>query len=380
MALEGEWRQLEQDAQASFFLCWDWIGSLLHAVPPEARPSLVRVRAQERTVALSLLGKSTVKRRGVIRSRAMHWNETGQATCDAITLEHNGLLAARGAEANATRAVLRSLAGRDDWDELFISGLTSETHAGWEAASTHAGLRHVVRWEHAYHYIDLEHIRSQPGAYLGSLSANTRQQIRRATKLYAARGPLLFERADSIEVARDWLRELTLLHQAHWSGRGHAGAFGSDFARRFHDGMLERGWPRGSIEISRIVAGPWVLGYLYNFRKGETLHNYQSAFAYEADAKLKPGLVCHALAAEDAGQRGLDRYDLLMGGGHYKKRLANAEGRMVWCVVQKRRLMLGLENAMRELLAAHRQRLEARKKPANGGDVSAEDRDPASPA
>ena len=347
-ALQSKWCALEGTDQVSFFQSWDWIGSLLEALPQTALPQVLEVRSGERCVGLGLLGHASARRRKVIRTRTLHLNETGVADYDAITTEHNGLLAEPGFEQAVVDAAVHALGLREDWDELYLSGLLTDALAPWTRAAERSGLWQVLRGEHPHHAVDLTTIRGAGTGYLDALSANTRYQIRRAMKRYATRGELVLQRASTIEECEVWFGELLRLHQAYWQSRGQPGAFASEPAQRFHAALRARAWPRGTFELARVTAGAQVLGYLYNFRKGTALQNYQSGFAYEADAKLKPGLVCHALAAEDALQRGLARYDLLAGGGHYKQSLANSTGNMVWAVLQKKRLLIGLENGLRQ--------------------------------
>jgi len=85
--LEREWRTLEAVARPSFFTSWQWIGTLLAAVPAASRPSLLRGAAQGQTVGLALLGAGTIRRRhGLVKSRALYLNETGDPRFDAITI------------------------------------------------------------------------------------------------------------------------------------------------------------------------------------------------------------------------------------------------------------------------------------------------------
>src|SRR5438874_2611920 len=84
-ALEPEWRTLATSARPSFFTSWHWIGSLLAALPTAQRPQLLRGVADGRTVALALLGAGLSRRRnGLVRSRGLYLNETGDAFFDAL--------------------------------------------------------------------------------------------------------------------------------------------------------------------------------------------------------------------------------------------------------------------------------------------------------
>jgi len=81
--------------------------------------------------------------------------------------------------------------------------------------------------------------------------------------------------------------------------------------------------------------------------------NYPSGFLYESDGRLKPGLVSHVLAIEDAVARNERGYDFMAGSAGHKDRLANAERSMKWIVVGRstleRRIEAKLHDAGRTL-------------------------------
>lgn len=364
-----EWqsRWLALQGSSSFFTSWNWIGPLLRTAPQQDRPAILIVVDGHQTVALMLLGRSIQSRRWV-RSRTVHVNETGSPVLDAVTLEHNDLVCAPEHRTEATRAVLRWLASRQDWDELDVGALSEDALERWSQAGRDAGLGVRLRWTKEFHFVDLDAVRAQPGGFLGVLSANTRQQIRRAMKHYAQRGQLRMERAASPAEALAWLDDLAALHQPYWEAQGQPGAFGTEFQRQFHRAVVTQGCSEAAVELARIVAGDDVLGYAYNFVKDGVLYNYQTGLAYEEDQRLKPGLVCHSLIAEDAAQRGLVRYDLLMGGSHYKQRIANGRGTMSWCLIQQPRLTLHAENLLRSAAARlRRMRATSREQGSAGG-------------
>lgn len=153
-----------------------------------------------------------------------------------------------------------------------------------------------------------------------------------------------------------WFEDLVRLHQAHWNARGEPGAFSSDFTRRFHSRLVQQGSATGRVSLLRATAGTELLGYVYNFEHLGVASNYQSGHVATASNKLKPGLVVHCLAVEEALQRGLKTYDLLMGGDHFKPSLCNAGGLMSWSVLQQPRLRLSLENRLREVRDHWRER------------------------
>jgi hypothetical protein len=139
-ALEREWRALEAVAYPSFFTSWQWIGTLLAAVPPERRPNLLRGVARGETVALALLGAGVARRRhGLVRSRALYLNQTGDPRFDSIMIEHNGILAAAGREAAAFDGAIAWFTGlAKEADEFYLNGSLAHFSkaAGSAGAST----------------------------------------------------------------------------------------------------------------------------------------------------------------------------------------------------------------------------------------------------
>src|SRR5580704_9875651 len=122
--LEREWGSLEAAGHPSFFTSWHWIGTLLAALPPASRPKLLRGTAHGQTVALALLGANqTRRRRGLVRSRGLYLNETGDPRFDVLTIEHNGILAAAEWELGVWDELIGWFAGLcDEADELHVGG------------------------------------------------------------------------------------------------------------------------------------------------------------------------------------------------------------------------------------------------------------------
>jgi CelD/BcsL family acetyltransferase involved in cellulose biosynthesis len=363
--LENEWRTLEQRCHASFFMSWDWVGALLDNVQGLDAPQVLRIKAESELKGLALIWRGVQRRQhGLVRSRSLHLNETGCPDFDRVTVEHNGILAPVGEEMMVLSAALNHLAGDSSWDEFFLSGLGEALAQHMDEVAPLHELWHHRRWTKRYHFIDLAAVRHAGGDYLDSLSNNSRYQARRALKGYAALGPLQCRRATSAQEALAWLEDLMRLHQAHWNARGEPGAFSSDFTRRFHTDLVTRGWPRGTVSLLRASAGTELLGYVYNFERNGIASNYQSGHVAAESNKLKPGLVVHCLAVQEALQRGLKTYDLLMGGDHFKPSLCNASGEMTWSVLQQPRMNLRIEHLLRDARDRWRSRHKPSEKPA----------------
>jgi hypothetical protein len=346
--LEREWRELETRADIDFYMSWGWIGTLLRQ--SGLKPLILRATDQDRLVALGFICANRETRHRWLGLRKLYLNETGVPEIDILCIEHNGFLCDRsyGTElpARCIQHILSSEEGRrltGPWDEWRFTGI-DETYLKLLQAT---GLR--VRPHAAKHsgVIDLNALRDGRQDYLGTLSSNTRYQIRRALKLYGERGPLTLTAARSQDEFARYLDGLRNLHQKYWIARGERGAFGYKFLNDVHEEIALTRGPLGEVELLRITAGDFEIGYLYNFTYRGQVGAYLSGFAYEDDSKLKPGLVSHYLAIEHHLKGNAHVYDLLAGDMQYKRSLAMTTPPMYWADLQQPRLKLRVEDLAR---------------------------------
>ncbi|MGE5548712.1 MAG: GNAT family N-acetyltransferase [Solirubrobacterales bacterium] len=335
------WRDLESRArQPPFFLSWDWLGAVVAAL---GRPhALIKARLDDRVIGLALLGRRRGPLLDLLHTPSLHLNETGDPTRDAVMIEYNGILAERGLEAEATSACLDALADSDGWREIHLSGVPPSVLN----ACRRTGLEVRLRRTHRAPFADFNAMPA--GDPLEALSRNSRQQIRRAIRLYEERGPLTVDRAATPEQATDWLDRLERFHTPYWQARGQPGAFANPHFRKLHRVLIESGFP--ACDLMRVRAGEADIGYLYNFRKAGWAYSYQSGFHYEEDERLKPGLVSHVLAMRLYRDMGLDGYRLLAGDSRYKNSLASGSDELLWAVAHRRDLGHCLEGLARRLL------------------------------
>jgi CelD/BcsL family acetyltransferase involved in cellulose biosynthesis len=302
--LGRRWRSLEAACDGGFFRSWTYLGTLL---PHMAAPRLLAVRHLGTDVALALFNDQGAGR-GKPRL-ALH--EAGCEPWDGIYVEHNGLLHRPGAQALLPQA-LAAAAGQG---AVVLSGIG----AGHVQAARAAG-EVQSRLVHFAPAVDLAALAAAGRSHLDTVSANARSQIRRAMRLY---GPeLTLAAAASTDEALHFFECLSTLHQAAWRARGKPGAFAQPAIRAFHATLIGTGFPRGEVALLRITAGVRPIGYLYQFQHGGAVLAYQSGFAPEHDARLKPGLVCHTMAIAHAMQSGAAKYDFLAGAQRYKTSLA----------------------------------------------------------
>ena len=338
-AMSGEdigkyWQSLEARADGSFFLSWTWIGSLLSTAT--FSPTVISAHYGDQLVGLALIGPSVRKRFG-FSWPALSINETGLDEYDHIFIEDNGFLAVPALRQAVTKACLQYISRvMSDWSELYISGVPDDV-----MKSVHALSLPIWRDHERRSYV--VEIAKADGIELSFLSSNARQQIRRSVRLYQRRGDLtLTPSADLAEVQRRF-SEMKLLHESRFRRQGQLGAFATLFVERFHRLLLTRAYPRGEADILRITAGSETVGLLYTFFYRGDAYLYQNGFAYEADSRLKPGLVSHVLALEHCRQRGIAQYRLLAGESCYKKSLATNSYVLHWLTIRRPRFAFRLE-------------------------------------
>src|SRR5665647_2109277 len=199
-----------------------------------------------------------------------------------------------------------------------------------------------------YFWVDLEGMRPDQGEYLNALSRNTRQQIKRSMKLYEEKGQLELTLAGSEEQALSYLDQLKQLHQAYWNKKGYAGAFSTEFTNDFHRNMVTNGFANNQIQLIKVTAGEATVGILYNFMNQNRVCNYQAGLVYDMNPKLKPGLVCHALAIEMNIAMGNKSYDFLMGENQYKRSLSTQEDMMHWLTLRQPKTRFYIENIAKQ--------------------------------
>jgi len=357
--LEPLWRGLEERAAAPFFLTWTWIGAWLRTC--DSPCYLLQVSTEERCVGLALLGAAVaVRHRGLLQIPTLHLNASGDEDRDVVTIEYNDILADRDVAPAVRRAWLdhllrfRRLPDGRRFDALAWRGALAP-----DAAAALEGIAcpwRVIAEAHTA-FVDLAAVRVSGRPYLDHVSANTRRQIRRSMALYEERyGPLRLDAAGDVAEALAFFHAAGALHQARWEPRGKPGAFAYPFYVRFHERLIAEGLPDGVVELVRVSAGEVPIGYLYNFLYRGRVYYYFSGFRYEADNRLKPGLVSHALCIERHLARGMEVYDFMAGDNRYKTSLGQPGPKMISVLIERPTPLVRLEYLLRRLRDRWRQR------------------------
>jgi hypothetical protein len=344
--LAEEWQSLERISSPSFFISWYWIGTLLEALPEAARPQLLRGSRRSETVALALCGSAIRSRlKGLIRSRTLSINETGQSCFDCITIEHNSLLARMDLQDAVLASAVKWFAGlRGEVDEFRLAG-SFRRFLPHDLGNLHCREKSVPSYS-----LDLNELTETNGQVSRILSSNARQQLRQSIRAYAVHGPLRLQRARTVGEALAFFLELKTLHCQSWDRRGKRHAFTVEFFEDFHRLLIRRTFDKGVVELSRVTAGEHLLGVLYNFRFGERVYAYQSGFA-SADRRQRPGMVSHALAIQHAFEAGASVYDFMAGENRLKKRFSTCCLPMLSQTIEHRKMAFRLEKLARRFRA-----------------------------
>ncbi len=348
MALAPLWRDLEARADATFFLSWGWIGTWLAEL---GAPPPVLVGTIGATIVLLAVAVPHHRvEAGLIRVRGARLHTTGVRGEDVIAIEYNGFLVDRRytgqIEAAAVAFLLgpARLAGRR-CDEVHV---VAALHGDATRLIPPRALVQMPARKPSWR-VDLAAVRAAGGDYPALLSANTRQQIRRALRGYERLGPVTACRATDAPTAAAYLEALAALHQRQWQARGEPGGFAFPFFVRFQRRLIETGLPAGSIELLRVAAGDQPIGYLLNLVYRGHVMAFVSGFRFEDDARLKPGLVCHALAIARHAAAGAEIYDFLAGAARYKANLGTPGPDFAYFLIQRATPMTRAEHLARRL-------------------------------
>ena len=98
----------------------------------------------------------------------------------------------------------------------------------------------------------------------------------------------------------------------------------------------------------RVSAGDRAIGYLYNFLRNGSVSSYQSGFD-DADRRLRPGYVCHALAIAHYAAVGMLEYDFLAGANALKQSYGSERYDLYWSRIRGRKVAVQIEGIMRKI-------------------------------
>jgi CelD/BcsL family acetyltransferase involved in cellulose biosynthesis len=348
--LARQWSHVEASAESTFFNSWAWTGTWIRLLTPANWPHVCRIHSGDRLVAIAVLG-SLKRRRFGVPFRQLVLNASGDADIDSIHIEMNQVLAERGFEKSAVRALLGVLCNHKDtvpWDQLLLPGVTDSKQFLDAASDYHLETDSVAR---AAPYVDLNDARANPDGLTGMLEAKGRYAVRKARADYERTlGRPRLTRAGTVEDARGFLANLARLHEIRWTSKGETGAFASKPFATFHWKLVENYFSSGNIDLFRIDCGDTEIGYVYAFRYRDVAYFYQCGFDYAAlPNHNQPGYFALPLVIAHYAASAARYFEFLAGDNGYKRRLSSHARTLGWLEVQRPGLKTALLRLYRRL-------------------------------
>jgi CelD/BcsL family acetyltransferase involved in cellulose biosynthesis len=97
------------------------------------------------------------------------------------------------------------------------------------------------------------------------------------------------------------------------------------------------------VALMRVTAGDTMIAVIYFHLVNNNVYFYLQGINYEADQKLKPGLVAHAIASQYFLEQGMKIYDYMGGYSQYKCQLAMQSETLVTVCIQNPQLQFRIE-------------------------------------
>ncbi len=354
--IEKDWLVLQQRASHSYFQSWGWIETWLNQIAIDLQPVAVKVWFDERLVGIGLFVSKDIKRRIIFHSRAMFLNEYPFDGRNMV-IEYNGLLAAKEHEnAVYSETVNYLLREYREFDEFCFGAITAYSDQFNAEKPVDESVNCIVYEESTSWYVDLSSFLPGIDNYLASVSRNRRGQIRRSIRLYERGGCLQVDEAGNVEQALLYLDRLKALHSNYWQSRGKSGSFANPVWENFHRSLISRRYSAGEVQLLKISSNYGEIGYIYNVVLNKHVYVIQTGFICSTDKRLMPGYVAHTLAIAYNRSKEMLVYDLMHGDSLYKRILCNRSRKLLWVVIQRKRLKftaekfaVGLVRRFREL-------------------------------
>ena len=342
--IREQWLDLQQRANYSYFQSWGWIKTWLDQIAIDLQPLVVKVWFDDSLVGVGLFVSRDVKRRHIFHSHAMYLNEYPFDGRNMV-IEYNGLLVARSHENAAYIETASHLLKKYRLHDEFCFGAMLDNQSPFSSEpplSEH--VNYIIKDDSTSWFVDLSDFQPGIDSYLACLSRNRRGQIRRSIRLYEEEGSLQIDEADTVELALLYFDQLKALHSSYWQSRGQGGSFANPLWENFQRALILERFDAGEIQLLKVSSHTEEIGYLYNIVLHKHVYVIQTGFSDSDDKRLMPGYVAHTLAIAHNRSKGMLVYDLMHGDVLYKRILCNQSRKLLWLVIQRKRLKFSIEN------------------------------------
>jgi hypothetical protein len=336
--LAHKWVTLQSDTNSSAFVDWFWVKQWLVQKNLTTNNCLcVEVKLEQDTVGLALFGIKTKRVFWRLSFNQYFLHKSGNTKEDQTWIEHNTFLVHKDYEQQLTNEISQELTNIVQIDDIKI-GLSSPHFID---TINLAGFKRRTELSSPGYQANLEGY-STLDDYLASLSKNTRSHIKRSIKLLNEQSPLRLTLATNAGDKHEVLKNIAELHRIKWRSNVYGSGFDNPCFYQFHQELIQEDHSEQNCKLYTLYQDDIALGHVYLLTQGERWTFYLSALNFNADNRIKVGLVIHSLIIEQAIKQGVTVYDFLAGEAQYKNSLSNAPPyeQHIYCFYRNKPLLL----------------------------------------
>ena len=336
--LENKWIALQSKANSSAFIAWFWVKQWLAQKNLTTHNCLcIEVMLGQDTVGLALFGIKTKKVFWGLSLKQYYLHKSGNVKEDQTWIEHNTFLVHKDYEQPLTDEICQELAKIEQIDDIKI-GLSSPRFIN---TLNFAGFKIRTELSSQGYLANLAECATLDD-YLTSLSKNTRSHIKRSIKLLNEQSPLRLVLAKNNVEKDNVLKNIADLHRIKWRSTVYGSGFDNPSFYKFHQGLIQEQLSQQNCRLYSLYQDDIALGHVYLLTQGDRWSFYLSALHFNADNRIKVGLVIHSLIIEQAIKEGITVYDFLAGEAQYKNSLSNAQPyeQNIYCFYRNTPLLL----------------------------------------
>lgn len=325
-AIDEEWTELLAASGSNEPMLGPiWLGNWWQVYGPlDGRELCVwTLRRGKRLIGLAPLCRRRVKHLSALPLVRLELLGSGEDEADETCSEYIGVIAAQGEEQCVADAFGEALHGGalGAWDEIVLTAMSSEHVMAPLLARALGKATH-------YEVLGGAPFATLPATwddYLAELSSSRRALVRKSLRAWEswAKEPPKLKRVNTEEELDHGIEILARLHALRWQKTGHAGAFDSPHFDAFHRKTMLDLLRVGALWLCWLEVEGEPVCALYNIVWNKQVRFYQSGRILEVPKKVRPGLVIHACAIQEAIAAGYTHYDFLAGTTRYKMQLAN---------------------------------------------------------
>jgi hypothetical protein len=336
--LAQKWVTLQANANSSAFIAWFWVKQWLAQKNLTTNNCLcVEVMQGQDTVGLALFGIKTKRVFWGLSFNQYFLHKSGNTKEDQTWIEHNSFLLHKDLEQQLSDEICQELAKIQRIDDIKI-GLSSPHFIN---TLNFAGFNLRTELSSPGYLANLAGL-NKLDDYLASLSKNTRSHIKRSIKLLNEKSPLRLVLAADATEKNTVLKNIADLHRIKWRSTVYGSGFDNPCFYQFHQALIQDEQSSQHCRLYTLYQDDIALGHVYLLTQDDRWSFYLSALNFNADNRIKVGLVIHSLVIEQAIKQGITVYDFLAGEAQYKNSLSNDQHyeQHIYCFYRNKPLLL----------------------------------------